>query len=154
MSQSMEATNFESLRIFMLLLHFVCTVPLYWTQVDSVQVTTESVNTREEYGYNYTILISFSLFCMLIEAVVLSFYLHTINLLYCIHVMLDCIGIFFALWISLDGLAWQTYIVISTVCVILPACVDIVISLLSVTRGVKVRFKQPRYIQGNRCWPY
>lgn len=100
----------RSVRTFALLFHFVSIVPLYWTMVDCVQVTTESADAREESAEKFRILISFSLACLFLEAVTMSRDLHKATFWDCVHVILDCIGAFMSLWIAADGLSWHTYI--------------------------------------------
>ena len=105
-----------SYRIFALFIHFIFTVALFWTKVDSVQVATQDTSTREEYSEVYDNLISFGIACLIIKALCLSINISYISFSTCIHLALDVIGAFFVLWISLDGLTWQTYIVIFVFC--------------------------------------
>lgn len=104
------------IRIIILFLHIICTTPLYWTRIDSITISTSLSTSYSLSNSSYTILISFSLFCLCLQFLYLCYNIK-INFIYCLHILFDFIGLFFCLWIALDGLTWKTYIVISIFCV-------------------------------------
>jgi hypothetical protein len=111
-----NSSGFQSIRILALLVHILCIPPLYWTRIDSITVSTSNLQQQQDESDTYLAVISFSLACLVIQALYLGSNLTNITFTYCLHLLLDVIGIFFALWIALDNLSWKTFIVISTFC--------------------------------------
>ena len=106
----------RSVRTFALVFHFLSVMPLYWTMVDSIQVSTESMEAWEDDAEKYRILISFSLGCLVFQALYMSRDVCVITFSDCAHIIVDVVGAFFTLWIAIDGLAWYTYIPLATTC--------------------------------------
>jgi uncharacterized membrane protein len=111
-----NSSGIQSVRILALLAHILCITPLYWTRVDSITISTSNLRQQEEENETYLAVISFSLACLVIQALYLGNNLTNISFTYCLHLLLDIIGSFFALWIAFDNLSWKTFIVISTFC--------------------------------------
>lgn len=71
---------------------------------------------------NYSYAVAFSIVCLILEGLFLGMALNRVTFASVIHLFLDCVGCFFALWIALDGLAWTTYAVVATFCM----CVNLI----------------------------
>ena len=107
----------RSFRIYSLMLHFLVTYSLFWTGMDSIAVSFNSQEEREEEMEKYRYAIAFSCVCLGLEGLFLAVSLNRVTFASVIQLFLDCIGTFFTLWVGLDGLAWATYATVATFCV-------------------------------------
>ena len=108
----------EWIRSFCLFAHILLTTVLYWTKLDSIQVTlSSSANdlANIEADETFTGLLSISIIFLLLEVVFRAAEIQ-ITLGTLIHVFLDSCACFFITWIVLDGLAWETYIYVFFFC--------------------------------------
>jgi hypothetical protein len=106
-----------SVRLVSLLAHVLCVAPLYWTRIDSIAVMTQNSSLQQEQNESFLALITLTMVCLVIQAIYLGNNLTNVSFGYCLHILLDVIGSFFALWIAFDSLSWKTYIVVVTFCV-------------------------------------
>lgn len=84
--------------------------------MDNITVSYDDQIERENQMENYRYAVGFSVGCLVVQSIFLGISLNRVTLASVVQLFLDCVGIFFALWIALDGLAWSTYAVIATIC--------------------------------------
>jgi hypothetical protein len=106
-----------SVRLLALLGHVLCAAPLYWTRIDSITVMTQNTSQQQQDNESFLALITLTMACLVIQAICLGNNLTNISFGYCLHILFDVLGSFFALWIAFDSLSWKTYIVVVTFCV-------------------------------------
>ena len=115
-----DILSFNSLRITSLIIHFIATTFLLWTPYDSIGVTLSPNYSSSAYRsrrITYFGIIALGLLLMIFEFLFMVLNGFEISLLAVLHLGADLAGIFFVIWIFLDGLEWQTYIYILCFCV-------------------------------------
>ena len=109
-----------SLRIYAAVFHFVATFFLTWTRIDSLNAAIPDVTymTQESSYLGY---IATGIIFIFFNFVVLLFKgFQDKSLSGVMQLFLDICGTFFCLWISLDGLDWNTYINVWLFCAFFP----------------------------------
>lgn len=115
-----DILSFNSVRILALITHFVVTTILLWTPYDSISVTLPPNYSLDNYRSaiaSYFAIISLGLVLIIFEFLFMVLNGFEISLLAAMHLGADLTGIFFVIWIFLDGLEWHTYIYILCFCV-------------------------------------
>lgn len=114
------STGFHSLRITSLFLHFILTTSLFWTKSQSINVTLQPNYSNTEFRdkeASYETVISLGIILLSLQGVMLFFDQGKLRLKDVFGVASDIAASFFILWITLDGLGWDTYIYIFSFCV-------------------------------------
>uniref|UniRef100_A0A7S0SWV3 Transmembrane protein 107 n=1 Tax=Chromulina nebulosa TaxID=96789 RepID=A0A7S0SWV3_9STRA len=118
-----------SLRIFGIFSHILLTTGLYWTKIDSIQVTMGLKSNNQTYrsiNYRYETLISFGLIFLFIRLLFISIQPYEISITVIFSIIMDSIACLFISWIMLDGLSWYQYEYIFVFCALLPLVIDII----------------------------
>jgi len=148
----------ENLRIFANTIHLIMQGVLIWTKFDSIQVSMLNPADDAEYErYNthYMTLLSFGIIFILWQLV--CFLMNNprvVTFSSVIHLVMDVLGIFFSVWIALDGLAWTTYLVTWVFCILLPAVYDMTDLLLRFSSRLWIRRNATSYFQRLYMWWY
>lgn len=113
-----------SLRIYAAVFHFVATFFLTWTRIDSLNAAIPDVTDNDAYmtqESSYLGYIATGIIFIFFNFVVLLFKgFQDKSLSGVMQLFLDICGTFFCLWISLDGLDWNTYINVWLFCAFFP----------------------------------
>ena len=113
-----------SLRIYAAVFHFVATFFLTWTRIDSLNAAIPDVTDNAAYmtqESSYLGYIATGIIFIFFNFVVLLFKgFQDKSLSGVMQLFLDICGTFFCLWISLDGLDWNTYINVWLFCAFFP----------------------------------
>jgi hypothetical protein len=116
----MNVKNFDSFRIYVLLMHLVSITFLIWTRYPSVQVTLGPNYSSGDYKFredSYLGLIAWGIMLVLFQLSILPFSIGKLSFRSVFNMALDISAIFFNFWIALDALGWDTYIYIFVFCV-------------------------------------
>lgn len=97
--------NIPSMRLYGLLSHFLLTTGLFWTKVDSIQVTITYGDNHKYQLYNsyYTVAISFGIILLVFRFLILMSNPYYLSIVSIINLTLDSIACLFISWIILDG---------------------------------------------------
>jgi len=148
----------QSLRIFALLIHLIMQGVLIWTKFDSIQVAMEDPYDDAAYVfYNraYMTLLGFGItFIMWQLACFLMSNPSVVTFNSVLHLVMDVLGVFFSVWITLDGLSWTNYIMVWLFCLLFPALFDLGDLLLRYSSRLWIRRNAVGYFQRLYMWWY
>lgn len=112
--------NIRSIRLLVLISHFILTTGLVWTKIDSIQITIgfEDNEAYRTSKLNYEAAIAFGLTLLVLRLVsffVLDYGVATILSVY--NIIFDSIACLFVAWMVLDSFAWYYYLYVLFFCV-------------------------------------
>jgi hypothetical protein len=116
------------LRLYALLGHFVLTVMLLWTKIDSIQTDIfydDSARYKDYYDIYEGMIVS-GIIMLMARGLFLALEGNRVTLWGALILGLDLLACFFLAWINLDGLVWNQYGYIYGFCVLLPLLYEIV----------------------------
>ena len=148
----------ENLRIFAITIHLIMQGVLIWTKFDSIQVSMVDPADDleyERYNQHYVTLLSFGIIFILWQLA--CFLINNpcvVTFGGVIHLVMDVFGIFFAVWIAMDGLAWTSYLLTWIFCIMLPAVYDMVDLLLCYSSQLWIRRNVSSWFQRLYMWWY
>ncbi len=147
-----------NLRVFAIIVHLIMQIALIWTKFDCIQVAMVNVNDDAEYitaNNSYMTLLGFGIAFVLFKlACFLSSNLAVVTLASVMHLALDLVGIFFSMWIILDGLAWTTYSLVWLFCLLFPAIYDLGNLCVNAFSKLWIRRNTIGYMQRLYTWYY
>jgi hypothetical protein len=117
--KTINLLSISSLRIFVLLTHFLATLLLIWTRYPAVAITLSPGYSQQQYQNaenSYLAVISFGIILLLLEFAMIPVNYGKVYFRNVVSMALDFAAIFFDIWIILDGLSWQTYVPIFFIC--------------------------------------
>lgn len=122
-----ELINHHVFRIYAFLGHFILTVMLLWTKIDSLQTDMFYYDsTRYKQNNNiYEGMIISAIIMLMIRSIFLVLEGNRVSLFGTLILCLDLVACFFLSWIILDGLVWYQYAYIYGFCVLLPLIYEI-----------------------------
>jgi len=122
-----DMINHQVLRIYAWLGHFILTVMLLWTKIDSIQSDMfyyDSARYKDNHDTYEGMIIS-AVVMLMVRSIFLAFECNRVTLFGTLILGLDLLACFFLVWIIVDGLIWTQYSYIFGFCVVIPLAYEI-----------------------------